>query len=90
MPIQLTTRIDQATKTQFNELCQYLGTTPSNTLSILIKDFVNRNGHPFTIAPPPKNDSKEAREKMFGSMRGKLKVPEDFDAPLEELGEYME
>ena len=89
-PTQLTTRVDEATKTQFNSICNYLGTTPSNTLSILIRNFVNRKGHPLTIAKPPVLDSKEARERMFGCMRGQFDVPDDFDEPLEEFKEYME
>ncbi|MCL1893902.1 MAG: type II toxin-antitoxin system RelB/DinJ family antitoxin [Holophagaceae bacterium] len=87
MPVQLTTRVDEATRAQFNNLCQHLGTTPSNTLSILVKDFVNRNGHPLTIAPPKVIDSKEARKKMFGCMRGQFDLPEDFNEPMEEFQE---
>jgi len=34
--------------------------------------------------------SKISRESMFGCMKGKMNVPDDFDAPLEDFKEYME
>ena len=36
------------------------------------------------------NDIGEKRRAMFGCMKGKMWVADDFDAPLEELKEYME
>ena len=32
---------------------------------------------------------KVSRESMFGCMKGKMHVPDDFDAPLEDFKEYM-
>ena len=31
-----------------------------------------------------------SREAMFGCMKGKMWMPDDFDAPLEDFKEYME
>ena len=36
------------------------------------------------------NDIGEKRRAMFGCMKGKMWISDDFDAPLEELKEYME
>ena len=35
------------------------------------------------------SSSKMAREEMLGCMRGKFKMADDFDAPLEDFKEYM-
>ena len=36
-----------------------------------------------------KNNYKMTREEMLGCMRGKFKMADDFDAPLEDFKEYM-
>ena len=38
----------------------------------------------------PIEQIKISRESMFGCMKGKMHVPDDFDAPLEDFKEYME
>jgi len=37
------------------------------------------------IQPKPQT----ARVSMFGCMKGKMRVPDDFDAPLDDFREYM-
>jgi hypothetical protein len=37
-----------------------------------------------------KNTERISRESMFGCMKGRMSVPDDFDAPLEDFKEYME
>lgn len=34
-------------------------------------------------------DQKISRKNLFGCMRGKIKIAEDFDAPLNDFAEYM-
>ena len=36
------------------------------------------------------NDIGAKRRAMFGCMKGKMWIADDFDAPLEEMKEYME
>jgi len=38
----------------------------------------------------PLKSCKTPREAMFGSLRGKYKIADNFDAPLEDFKEYME
>ncbi|NMG60069.1 DUF2281 domain-containing protein [Geitlerinema sp. P-1104] len=33
---------------------------------------------------------KISRKKLFGCMQGKIKIAEDFDAPLDDFAEYMQ
>ena len=90
MPIQVSTRIDEATKEQFYKICDVIGITPSNALSIFIKSVVYSNGIPFPVAVPPEKTLKMPRKAMFGCMRGQFELEDDFDAPLEDFKDYME
>ena len=90
MSVQVSTRIDEATKQQFDKICEAIGTSPSNALSIFIRGVINYNGIPFDAVIPAKRASKLSRESVFGCMRGQFKMADDFDAPLEDFKEYME
>ena len=60
MTVQLTTRVDKATKLQFDKVCERIGVSSSNALNIFVKGVINHNGIPFKIvaspetSPPPK------------------------------------
>jgi len=90
MSIQVSTRIDEATKQQFDKVCEIIGISPSNALSMFIKGVINHNGIPFAVTAPPEKVSKMSREAMFGCMRGQFRMADDFDAPLEDFKEYTE
>jgi len=90
MAIQVSTRIDEVTKHQFDKICEAIGVSPSNAISMFIKGVVNYNGIPFSVIVPSEKVSKMPREAMFGCMRGQFKMSDDFDAPLEDFKEYME
>ena len=85
MSIQVSTRIDEATKQQFDRVCSAIGISPSNALSIFIRGVINNNGIPFSLTVPPGANTKMSREAMFGCMRGQFNMAEDFDAPLEDF-----
>jgi len=53
MVVQVSTRIDKTTKQQFDKVCESIGVSPSNALSILIKGVINYNGIPFDVAALP-------------------------------------
>ena len=55
MVVQVSTRIDKATKKQFDKVCEAIGVSPSNALSMLIKGVINYNGIPFDVAALPAN-----------------------------------
>ena len=89
MSVQVSTRIDEETKKQFDKVCEVIGISSSNALSMFIKGVINYNGIPFNVIIPPEKESKMSREEVFGCMRGQFKMSEDFDAPLEDFKEYM-
>ncbi|MCL2775643.1 MAG: type II toxin-antitoxin system RelB/DinJ family antitoxin [Oscillospiraceae bacterium] len=90
MSIQVSTRIDEETKQQFDKICEAIGISPSNAISMFIRGVINYNGIPFNITIPPDKKSKMSREEVFGCMRGQFKMTDDFDAPLDDFKEYME
>ena len=89
MSIQVSTRIDEATKQQFDRICNVIGITPSNALSIFIRGVINYNGIPFVLTAPPDKTKKMTIEDMFDCMKGQIIMSEDFNAPLEDFKEYM-
>jgi addiction module RelB/DinJ family antitoxin len=82
MSVQVSTRIDQATKQQFDSICEKLGVTPSNALSMFIRGVINHNGIPFNVVAPAElnMDKKSYRKMMFE------KSIEEIDVYDEELG----
>ena len=90
MSIQVSTRVDAATKQKFDRICEIIGISNSSALSIFIKSVINNNGIPFAVTAPPEMITKMSRDAMFGCMRGQFKMADDFDAPLEDFKEYME
>jgi len=49
MSVQVSTRIEEAIKQQFDKVCELIGISPSNALSVFIKGVINYNGIPFSI-----------------------------------------
>ena len=90
MSIQVSTRIDEATKRQFDRICEIIGISPSNALSMFIRGVINHNGIPFPLIASPEMVQKMSRESVFGCMRGQFKMTDDFDEPLDDFKEYME
>ena len=88
MPVQVSTQIDEKTKQQFDKVCESIGISPSNVISMLIKGVIYNNGIPFNAMPQEKT-SKMSREDVFGCMRDQFKTANNFDAPIEDFKEYM-
>ena len=89
MSVQVSTRIDVTTKQQFDNVCEIIGISPSNALSMFIKSVINYNGIPFAAVAPPKETFVMSREAVFGCMRGQFTMSEDFNAPLDDFKDYM-
>ena len=90
MSVQVSTRIDEITKKQFDKVCEFIGVSPSNALNMLIKGVIDYNGIPFNAVAQPEKSHKISRESMLGCMKGKIWMSDDFDEPLEDFEEYME
>jgi len=88
MTVQVSTQIDMAMKQQFDKICEAIGISPSDALSMFISDVIHRNAIPFNMVIPPEKPSKLPFGR--GCMKGKMWMADDFDAPLEDFQEYME
>ena len=87
MMSQVSTRIDEATKQQFYYVCDSIGISPSNAISIFIKGVINNNGIPFPVVAQRNTETVLSRENAFGCMHGKFQMAADFDAELDDLKE---
>jgi hypothetical protein len=47
-------------------------------------DFID-----FLIQKKSKREKEKTRKPVFGSLRGKIQLSEDFDAPLDVFNDYM-
>jgi addiction module RelB/DinJ family antitoxin len=89
MPVQISMNIDELTKQRFDMICESVGVTPSHAISMFITNAVFRESIPLD-EDVPLNKPKRTLAEVFGCMRGKFKMTDDFDAPLEDFKEYME
>jgi addiction module RelB/DinJ family antitoxin len=87
--IQVSTRIDATTKQQFDNICDIIGISPSNALSMFIKSVINYKGIPFAAIAPPEKMPVIPREAVFGCLREQFTMADDFNAPLDDFKEYM-
>ena len=87
MSVQVSTRIDEATKRQFDKVCDYIGISPSNALNIFIKGVINHKGIPFQVTMP---ESTVRPPFEFGCLKGKIQEAENHDwfELLEDFKEY--
>jgi DNA-damage-inducible protein J len=85
MSVQISTRIDNVTKQQFDKVCEQIGISPSNALNMFIKGVINYNGIPFNVVVQQEKTTRVSRESMLGCMKGKIWMSDDFDEPLEDF-----
>jgi len=82
-------RADSEIKSKAQKIFHSLGIDMSTAINIFLRQTVRQNDIPFIITTNAKSN-KRSRDKMFGSLRGKYKIADDFNAPLNDFKEYME
>lgn len=77
-----------------DKLFEQLGLNMSSAVTLFVCQTVMRGGIPFDmttlsqqVAAPAKTASKERL--TFGGWKGKIKMADGFDAPLDDFAEYM-
>ncbi|MCL1820770.1 MAG: type II toxin-antitoxin system RelB/DinJ family antitoxin [Oscillospiraceae bacterium] len=88
MSVQVSTRIDETTKQQFDKVCEVIGISPSNAISMFIRGVINHRGIPFNVTMPA-NTARPPFE--FGCMKGKIQETNSHDwfEPMDDFREYM-
>lgn len=82
-------RADSEIKSKAQDIFASLGLDMTTAINLFLRQTVRQNDLPFVLTTNP-TPTKKSREEMFGALRGKYKMADDFDAPLDDFKEYME
>jgi DNA-damage-inducible protein J len=85
-------RVDDSTKAAVDSLFASLGLDTSTAVRMFLAASITNNGLPFVVQRREFEAGEKAKSRaaMFGCLRGKYKMTDDFDAPLDDLKEYMQ
>lgn len=91
----LDVKIDRAVKKEADIIANAMGMTLSTAINIFVRQMVNERAIPFRVqmAEIETEELERIRQKRLaakGSLKGKIWMSDDFNAPLEEMKEYME
>jgi len=81
---------DTELKAKAQAILDDLGLDMSTAVNIFLTQMVDKETLPFEIAPSTTVNGKLPRSELRGCLKGKVWMADDFDAPLEEMREYME
>jgi DNA-damage-inducible protein J len=82
-------RADSEIKRKAQVIFSSLGLDMSTAINLFLRQTVRQNDLPFILSTTTK-PYKSDRDTMFGYLRGKYKIADDFDEPLDDFKEYME
>ena len=83
-------RTSSELKAQAQEVFASLGLDMSTAINIFLKQVVYRDAIPFEISRPKNHSEKQARSSIRGCLKGKVWMASDFDAPIDDMKEYMQ
>ena len=82
-------RTDSEIKSKAQDIFASLGLDMTTAINLFLRQTVRQNDLPFILTTNVESN-KKSRDAMFGALRGKYKIADDFDAPLDDFKEYME
>ena len=85
--VNINIRTDSDVKLNAQKLFERLGLDMTTAVNIFLRQAISRNTLPFDILPININNRENIP--ILGSMKGKITIAEDFDAPLDDFKEYM-
>ena len=77
-------RTDSELKSKAQAVLSDLGFDMSTAINVFLNQVVYRQAIPFDISKSPRRTAK------LGGWEGKIKMSDDFDAPMDEFREYTE
>ena len=89
MMTNINIRTDSEIKGKAQDIFASLGLDMTTAINLFLRQTVRDNDIPFVLTTKTQTD-KLPREAMFGYLRGKYKMSDDFDEPLEYFKEYMD
>ena len=81
---------DNALKEEAQSVFTELGVDMSAAVNTFFKYVVNKKSMPFEMDKVKTVTAKRPRSELFGILKDKVWMADDFDAPLEEMRDYME
>ena len=82
-------RIDQDVKKQAEALFKLLGLNMSTAFNIFIRQAIRQKAIPFEVSIDNATAKpKKAIKPKLGGWKGKIRMSDDFDEPLEDFKEY--
>jgi len=79
-------RVDSDVKTKAQDLFAALGLDMTAAINAFLRQAIRQNGIPFRLIAEKQQTRKTPK---FGSMKGKMRMADDWDAPLDDFKEYM-
>jgi len=81
---------DSELETQAQSVLAGLGLDMTTAINDFLTQVVDKKAIPFKADKPKKTNEKIPLSELWGCMKGQIWMADDFDAPLEEMREYME
>ena len=85
-----TIHVDSELKTKAQPIFNTFGLDISTALNLYLKQVIDKADILFEISEPQTQNKKTPISELMGCMEGMIWMADDFDAPLEEMREYME
>jgi DNA-damage-inducible protein J len=83
-------RTDSDIKSQAQQIFETLGLDMTTAINLFLRQTVRERDLPFILSAKPSSpETRHALAYGRGSMKGKMWVADDFDAPLDDFREYM-
>ena len=88
--VNLNIRIDKELKDKSQYIFESLGLDMSTAINMLLHKTVYQQELPFKFSIEKQAVyEKKDRRAAFGCLKGKIRVPDDFNQPLEDFKEYI-
>jgi len=78
-------RVDGNVKNKAQEVFAALGMDITTAVNIFLRQAIRKNGIPFELV----TETPRKKTRQFGRMKDKIRMADDWNAPLEDFKEYM-
>ena len=82
-------RTDSELKAKAQSVLSDLGLDMSTAINVFLNQIVYTQAIPFNIEKPKALKPQQPRSALRGCLKGKVWMADDFDAPIEDMQEYM-
>ena len=78
-------RVANDIKNKAQDVFSSLGLDMTTAVNIFLRQAIRKNGIPFELVA----DKPKRKTRQFGRLKGKIRMADDWDAPLDDFKEYM-